>query len=226
MTATLMAMLGAARAAGGGGGGSGPALLRGTATTSNGAVPHATVKPTGVVSGDVLYAFQYAGSAPAVLSGFTGFGNGTDWSGSVYQFSSKVAGGSEPSTYAFTTVSGSGGMDVILWAYSNNDNTTPAEGFSASGSTATTAFTAPSVTASLANSIWITIFGDTNSTSNTPATPPSGATLIGSKVSGSIGALYVYAKAVGTGATGTAAFTWNANAWGTKGSFIVRSATP
>lgn len=219
----MFGLVGVSGTAGGGGGGHNPASLRGSVSSSTGAVPHSTTKPTGVVNGDVLFAWQVAGGAPALLSGFTSISSGATTFG-FYLFSYRVAS-SEGSSYAFTTGSGAGGMGTLLWAYSNCD-ATPYENFSAGNTSSNTTFTAPSVTANLANSLWITAFLDENSSSNTVATPPASASSLILFGSGAAGSMALYTRTMGAGATGTTPLVWTNNAWGSQASFIIRSATP
>lgn len=126
------------------------------ASTSGGGSAGASVvanKPTGTVSGDVLVASLYVETTAAITapSGFSEVTNspaaptGNQFRLHVY---TKVAGGSEPSSYTFSWT-GSVWRDLIIEAYSGADNTTPVSvsANAVNNSATATSTQAPSVSA-------------------------------------------------------------------------------
>lgn len=209
-------------------GASGPAILRGTPTfVSNSTHPQSATKPTGVVATDLILAIQTSDQTPQLLTGFTSIGTITSgFVGNHFLFSYKIAGGSEPSTYSFDTVSGTGTHATALTAFSGPDGTTPVEGWASTSTNNNATFTAASFVASIANDVDFLLFFDDINGTQTVATPPAGFTLLGLSSGLSMGTFAIYGKTVAAGATGTAAIVWNSATWGIQASMGVRSATP
>jgi hypothetical protein len=107
--------------------------LRGTATTAINTAASVTInRPTGVVAGDLLIAnvsnYCDCGQVSASSSGWTLIA-GTDIHRGRASLLYKIAGGSEPSTYAFAVTSGSGASTGAIVAFSGVNNTTPFDNF-------------------------------------------------------------------------------------------------
>ena len=131
---------------------------RGTATSATSTNTNLTiVKPTGVVSGDVMLVNIAKNNGSAItpsLAGWTLLGsgiiNGSNLRGTVLY---KVAGGSEPANYTFALGAGSNDAVGTIVAFSGVDNASPIDatgtmGLSvAAGQTAT----APGITTNSAN---------------------------------------------------------------------------
>ena len=136
---------------------------RGTATTATTTTTTLTInKPTGVVAGDVLiasFSSSANNNAVASLSGWTSIAGANLGGGSAYgTVLWKVAGGSEPTSYAFS-VGGVGTVGAIV-AFTGVD-TSGATPFDATGTLATgssTSVSATSITTVSANAA-IIIFG-------------------------------------------------------------------
>ena len=151
--------------------------IRGTATqaTSSGV----GIKPTGVVSGDVLVALLGNYNANFVTTwASTGWSvldtqaehSGPGGSELNCAIMYKVAGGSEPSTYTFTNGI-AGNISIIMTAYSGVDNSTPfdtskTKNTSGAGN-ATVTGTAISPSGSTDKLLWMW-FGDDASLSGSP----------------------------------------------------------
>jgi hypothetical protein len=134
-------------------------------------------KPTGVVNGDVMFAFLHAGAngsgTHATLAGWTeiAFAGGGTVRPSNITVLRKVAGGSEPTTYTF---SGQSLVDGSIVALIGADTTTP-EDVAASGTTgSTTSADAPSLTTVTSNAWHLVGYG--SSTVNTTLALPTGYT--------------------------------------------------
>lgn len=149
---------------------------RGTAQSSSNssASSRSVTKPTGVVSGDTLFALvTHDGSADTITaSGWTliQYVSGTDIHAGLFY---KVAGGSEPASYTFST-NNSHALAATVTAYTGADTTTYTGGFSdysIQANSASANLTAPSVYVGSTNDIVLFFGGVSN---NTSVTPPGG----------------------------------------------------
>lgn len=199
---------------------------RGTAQ-SNGAVdadPLVINKPAGVVSGDVLIALQTQSSGILIVPGFTQLAAGTDGDGFPYIVSYKIAGASEPATYAFENSAISHSYGLLI-AFSGCDPVSPIEGFTLSNYTGNASPSAASVTATRAGSKWLTIWQASDTASETITSGPAGATqeaLSYASVAFNGQAHAIYSKAQGIGATGATSLTWGHSEFGYVASLILR----
>lgn len=168
-------------------------------------------KPTGTVEGDVMiallayYSALTINSAPAGWTLLTTQTGGTDAGIKVYY---KVAGASEPASYAWTISAGDDFVGIISTFY-NVNTTTPIDAYGGQGGTTTTTLTAPSITTTVANThlVYLAGFNDANVT-GASATAPSGMT----ETDDYAGTLYSWGYVAGAaqaaaGATGTKAAT-------------------
>lgn len=140
--------------------------------TSVQASTHNVTKPAGVVSGDVLIAFGRCGSGSTFTSLPSGWTRHSSPS-SRNLVATKIAGGSEPSTYAFTTPLDFVGITMI--AYSGAiavDAYIEQAGADQSG----TVLTIPSITTTVSNDMLIGLIVMAGTTSTT-ITPSAGWTL-------------------------------------------------
>lgn len=147
----------------------------------------APAKPTGVVAGDFLIALCVLDTTNTITlpTGFTAFTGSPVSMGSPDGLTCaagwKIAGGSEPSTYPFTTA-GSNAIAAIA-AWSGIDNTTPIH----KQATVKTVTTAPTSPISMAPNAYaattltcdlVTLFGvDSTSSRDWVITPPAGNTV-------------------------------------------------
>lgn len=140
--------------------------------------------PAGVVAGDLLLAFigldspqslPWSSRIPAGWTMIVSDTVTTDPFSSVYGLAYKVAGGSEPSTYAFNM--GGGGFGKIV-AVQDVSATSPIDASNATNNASGTTFSVPSVTSTVADCLLVGFYGITNSGSTYTFTPPGGATEI------------------------------------------------
>lgn len=199
----------------------------GTATSATGADPLNVNVPTGVANGDFLLAFQSrSGSSPTIPTGFTSLGAGTDGDGSLrYTISYRVAS-SEPASYQFENgVTANEWGAMMAFRSSTGLNATPQEGFTVAAYSSSASPAAPSVTASLANSLLLSIFECSDTANETINSGPAGMTqeaaFTGAASQGSP-RVVVYSLAVNAGATGTQTITWGHTEWGYKASLVLR----
>lgn len=162
-------------------------------------------KPSGVVSGSLLIVRVGCAtsgatwSAPADAVAWTGPVAATGRGATFY----KVAGGSEPASYAFSRTGGGGTLRITISRWSGHDTTTPIQDSAGTDVTSANAVS-PSVTAAVASSMLYC--GLVNLGSNTTGTTqPAGmtseyaATTTAFRAGASLG--------VGSGATGTKTWT-------------------
>ena len=145
----------------------------------------AIAKPAGVVSGDVLIAIITLG-AKASTTWETGSRVPAGWvklqedpNTNVFTTQTtifyKVAGGSEPASYAFDF--GNQGGSAAILAYSGVSTTTPINASAQLVNTpASTSYTAPSITTTLTDSLLLTMHARRNGSTTATYTTPSGMT--------------------------------------------------
>lgn len=151
-----------------------------TATPSSGGVDHLDApKPAGTVSGDVLYAHQFADSSTdgqMTATGWTQVGATASNAGVLMKLWRKVAGGSEPSTYTFNCGSGADTL-VIIRCVMGADTTTPEDGASATATGSSASQSAPAVSPSQADSLLLCAVASSRASGGISSyTPPSGMT--------------------------------------------------
>ena len=167
-------------------------------------------RPTGTAQGDLLLA------AIAINENVTNFAAPSGWTQVNYGNSGnevvlavyyKVAGASEPTSYAFTWTNSYLAVGTIL-RYSGVDTTNPIDVSGSSTGTSNSAV-APSVTTTVDGAMVVRIAGvDTTALSGTPATQ---RVLIETAGTGSVGLGVSDAVQATAGATGTAAFALSAS---------------
>ena len=148
--------------------------LRGNATTATGTTASLNVtRPTGVVSGDLMFALQQSeySLSGGLPSGWTQIYSGG--SGFAARLSYRVAGAGEPSSYSFGGGSGGARHNVILIAIADADPDTRTLQSGNAGSTNTV--TAPAATAER-DSALVVRFGLVATNPASTWTPPSGHT--------------------------------------------------
>lgn len=149
--------------------------MRGTAqsSTSSGATSRSVTKPTGVTTNDVLLAVVTHDGSPDVItaSGWTElyYNSGTDINVGIYY---KVAGGSEPSSYSFSTVS-SHAIGAAVVAYYNVNTTSPIDDASIVVNAVGATMSGGSAWCSSTSGRSVFLGGVSN---NTAVTPPAGMT--------------------------------------------------
>jgi hypothetical protein len=94
-------------------------------------------KPSGLAAGDVMYAYVMAyddavDTVPSPPSGWSIIGTTAGSSQQQSTLLRKVAGGSEPATYTFTTTN-PGYQDTVILRITGADTTTPEDGVSSNG---------------------------------------------------------------------------------------------
>lgn len=196
---------------------------RGTATTGSGTTSLTINKPTGVVSGDIMIVniANDNNNGAASLSGWTLI-DSKNPDGSV-SLLYKIAGGSEPSSYAFS-VAGSPSVGSIV-AFSGVDNATP---FDVANGAFTTGGSGTSITASskttVSSNVAVVMFAGTtanNASANnwsgwTTATSPGALTELYDNANGaaaSVGAAWAIKASAGSTGTGSATSVTNGG-WG------------
>ncbi len=121
-------------------------FVAGSACTGSGSCT--TTKPTGTVSGDVMYVecLQDAGSG-ASLAGWTGIGSVINTPSNAFPTTvlRRVAGGSEGASYVFIANGGSV-IECVIWTYRGVDNTTPEDATTTTGTGTAATITYPSIT--------------------------------------------------------------------------------
>jgi len=135
-------------------------------------------RPVGVVAGDVLYAWHVADDAPptGAPAGWTSVFNG-GVATRYMRIWRKVAGASEPSSYAFTT-SATASHSLVIAALAGVDTTTPEDVAFASNNqtTASSSGTAPSVTTVTPGALLLCAWDNRAGTAATSITPPAAMT--------------------------------------------------
>lgn len=140
--------------------------------------------PAGVVAGDLLLAFigldspQSLPWSSRIPAGWTMIVSDTVTTNvfhAIYGIAYKVAGGSEPSTYAFNM--GGGGFGRIA-AIQDVSGSTPINVSAATNNASSTTPSVPSVTTTAADCLLIGFYGITDSGGTYTFTPPGGATEI------------------------------------------------
>lgn len=149
--------------------------IRGTAQSNAAAAATSTTvtKPTGVVSGDFLLAIvTHDGTADTITaSGWTlaaPYVSGSDINGALYY---KVAGGSEPANYTFSTIA-SHAIAAAIVAYTNVVTAQPFDGTPILQANASSTNMATANAWASSTSGRVAFLGGI--TNNTSATPPSG----------------------------------------------------
>lgn len=196
--------------------------LRGSPSHDSNGTPLVLTKPVGTVSGDVLFCHVFSFGVITLPSGFTVIGSGTDGASENYVYAYKVAGGSEPATYSFSSTANP--HVVSLWAMSGVDNTTPVEAYSSINRNNTATPAAPAATPTV-NNVWmVSLFYDSQQ-ANTVSAGPSGMTQLDFQHPGAIAqtAYYVSLGTVAGNPQGPNTLTWGtAGAYGEAASYIVR----
>ena len=166
--------------------------------------------PTGVVSGDVLVAIVSSySSANDTITGPTGWTRlatlkeGTNY---VAVIDYKVAGGSEPTSYTWTT-SAAYALNADISAWAGVDNTTPIDAHTEQdNTTASTNVALPSTSPTNANDMWLALLAVNDNATITFNAPPSGWT---KAVADGFSNGIFYQLLSASGATGTATFSDN-----------------
>jgi hypothetical protein len=142
---------------------------------NRGATTLALGRPSGIQAGDVLVAsldlhFSTA-SAPAITppTGWQLALTETASGGLVKATYWHVAAASEPTSYTWKFSAASAASGIVL-AYTGVDPTTPIDASAGQANAKGTRITAPSVTASVAGSMLVALFGSSTSTTFTPPT--------------------------------------------------------
>jgi hypothetical protein len=135
-------------------------------------------KPTGTIQNDVMIANIYCGGSGNITvtppSGWT-LVSQTSVTGQIMATYFKVAGASEPSSYSWSVSGGQQNQGGIT-TYYGVDTSNPINAYSNQSNSASTSYTAPSVTTTVNNTMLVGAFGaKAGGTSNT-VTPPSGFT--------------------------------------------------
>jgi len=181
-------------------------------------------KPAGVVSGDVLVAIigYYLPTAPITPpSGWTlGDSNANGNNAGIWYY--KVAGGSEPSTYAWTFNSADE-SHVIVAAYSGIDNVSPIDAQSETNGVGTGGITVPGITMTGAGTLVYMAGSNSGYVISVPCTPPSGMTERADVKGASYGAAYLADQEIAAaGATGDKTMTATSGTnTGAYGAFLV-----
>lgn len=166
-------------------------------------------KPTGTVSGDVLVAIigYYLPTAPITPpSGWTlGGSNANGNNAGIWYY--KVAGGSEPATYAWT-FTGSDESHVVIAAYSGIDNVSPIDVQSEVNGNGDGGITVPGITMSGAGTLVFLAGSNAGYVVGVPCTPPSGMTERAEVKGASYGDAYLADQEIAAaGATGNKTMT-------------------
>jgi hypothetical protein len=141
---------------------------------SNTATTITVTKPTGTASGDLLVAvvaLRLTGASITPPAGWTLIASGGASSITLATYW-KIAGGSEPSNYTFTTTAGRQAAGIARITGANM--TTPVDVHSSASGTAGTSLVAASVTPSSAATLLLECFG--HGTGSATVTNPGGAT--------------------------------------------------
>jgi hypothetical protein len=154
-----------------------PGTYRSASSATNTPITGLTIaKPTGTTTNDVLLASLTLRGAAITITPPAGWtqvrtdANGSTVNQTIYR---KVAGGSEPASYAFTfSVPVSAAVGGMV-AYSGVDTTNPVDVHGGQTNASSTSVTAPSVTTTVADAMLVGFFGTGNDTS---FTTPSGMT--------------------------------------------------
>lgn len=184
--------------------------LTATSVTATSGTTLMVNKPSGVVAGSLLLAAVHvqASSIPTITppSGWTSLGTVSSGAQRAEVFR-KVAGGSEPTSYTFTSSLTIVAGTAVLEGYTFTG--TGVVGASAFGSQAVgTVVIAPTVTVALPNSLlYCAFFTGTLGTGVTGMTPRAAVENGNRDVA-------VFDQAVGAGATGTRTYTGSNSGWG------------
>lgn len=174
-------------------------------------------RPAGVVSGDLLigYFFDFVASGVITIpSGWTAIGPQQSGTSLEIRTAYKVAGGSEPSTYGYSS-SAPDFPSAFIAAYSSYDTGEPI-GASAQNAGSGTTRTIPDVTAPYENSELLVFTG---SGVSTYSAAPAGMTLVQDLASGS--QLSIFRQAIAAaGATGARTQTQASGGWVTNSVLI------
>ena len=145
-----------------------PGTYRSAASATNTPITGITIsKPTGTTTNDVLLAaLTIRGAAITITppSGWTQVrsdASGSTVNQTIYR---KVAGGSEPSSYAFTFSDPVSAAVGGIVGYTGVDTTTPIDVSGGQANASSTSVTAPSVTTTVANTQLVAFFGTANDT--------------------------------------------------------------
>jgi hypothetical protein len=188
-------------------------------------------KPAGVVSGDILVAHIIDEGnhtiTPPASGGWTQIDNARD-AGLIVRYASfwKLAGGSEPSTYAWT-ITGATYTEINIAAFSGRDTTTPinAHGLTdAVGNTATPSI--PSVTTTVANTDLSVGLSEWFGKDWSGFTPTGFSFDTGESTSGALDSASFHKAQAASGATGTTAVTWSSASAGNPHSVTVVALAP
>jgi hypothetical protein len=187
-----------------------------TGGTNNLVIP----KPVGTISGDLMVGiFQDYGLSTTVgiPAGWTAFGSQIDHTLEAHtRIGYKIAGGSEPSTYEFSTSIYDYPCGLIL-TFSNYDATTPIQAIADYEDNDTATRTIPSVTTAYENSYLI---GFTHGYPGESTSTPSGMTLLQNV--DSLGYHTLFGEAIAAvGATGTRTHTQSPSAYSSGISIII-----
>lgn len=151
--------------------------IRGTSTNT------VAAKPSGVVSGDLLIAIHGSDrgssySSMTAPSGWASEGQSTQSNAGFVKVWSKIAGGSEPSSYTFPDDTGADAALIIIAVQAGTfDPTTPLAAISFGGSnSSSTSHVAPSVTGVTDGLLVCGFFGGAGANATRTYTPPSGMT--------------------------------------------------
>jgi outer membrane protein assembly factor BamB len=170
----------------------------------------AITKPAGILKGDVLIAVIAVRPDTLTITVPAGFTlerrqdqtTGNPNSVAVYR---KIATASEPANYTFTAT-GNTGIAGGIMAFSGVDNTTPVDVSASSAIVSGTAFAAPSITTTVANTMIVTAHEFSSSERWTPPTGMTEAVDVASLAPSNSGGVAVegnYTTQAAIGATGT-----------------------
>ena len=125
-------------------------------------------KPAGTLQNDVLVAFVSDGITGVLVTAPAGWsliveGNNTAGGGTHQAVFYKVAGASEPASYAFRKASGSSDWVGGIYAISGADTTTPIHKFAQAAAANSTTQVTPSVTTTITDCLVLSAFGNDHS---------------------------------------------------------------
>lgn len=204
--------------------------IRGTATTATGTTSITVAKPTGVVSGDVMYA-----AIVHAESEDNDWGSGTiptGWTEIILEHQvgevppsipgagiwRKVAGGSEPADYTWTPSDTLSGMTGSIIAWSGVDNTTPEDATETTSISTASGNIDPAAITTVTTNAFVLALGFKDG-SGTITSPPSGYTgVVGNIGTGTGGngcyQAWAYVDAGATGSEDPGTFTNTSDQWG------------
>lgn len=164
-------------------------------------------KPASVQEGDILIAFAgdvVSTSNPDLPTGFTQLAE-TTLSGLAARVGTRVATGSEPTSYTFPTQSGSSALCSVIMVLKGVTQT-PEIGAAVNASSVTGDITVPSVTATERGVLIMPFFTQSNtSTGGVISDDPEGIVRLLSVANGTSSPFYLYIYAIHPSATGTKA---------------------